>query len=289
MPHKAGSLLLCVLAVLSISTFSAPFNARAQNPPQWDWPNIREDDADGTFFVGFPQDCNPDCPPPKAHPDTVQRHTIRIASNDAIHWDQELLSREAYGSRLEAAAKNKTDAEFVLVPDSNAPIDGVLPYLVTIHRSGVRFGFIGNDKYRNITRANNIPLSALPTDYYPISAKPFDPVLTITATDEKNVEPTARGFSGPSIDGKCRVFWMKEARPVDNTELLFLMAQSFKNFSRGFSGNSMAEANQYFDNFGAYLRYASGTPFRCIGGAMSIVQSTGAAWVAFAPQPMSAH
>jgi hypothetical protein len=77
--------------------------------------------------------------------------------------------------------------------------------------------------------------------------------------------------------------------PVSGYDLLLLSAKSFKNYADGFQGKSKTQADQYFDQFGAYFRYASGTPFRCIGGAMSVARSAAVAWFAFAPQTLPMH
>jgi biopolymer transport protein ExbD len=97
-----------------------------------------------------------------------------------------------------------------------------------------------------------------------------------TLTKAENVLLSVRGEAG----GTCGVYW--GASRVDSTQLLNKAVKKFKNESDRL-GADATDPNLFPE---VHIRGDRSTPYRCIGGAMSIMQSAGFIRVGFISEPV---
>jgi biopolymer transport protein ExbD len=96
-----------------------------------------------------------------------------------------------------------------------------------------------------------------------------------TITKAENVILSVRGES----DGTCGVYWGQTK--VDASKLLELAAKKFKNEADRL-GPNVTDPNLFPE---VHIRGDQNTPYRCIGGAISIMQSAGFIRVGFISEP----
>lgn len=96
-----------------------------------------------------------------------------------------------------------------------------------------------------------------------------------TITKAENVILSVRGES----DGSCGVYWGQTK--VDSTKLLELAAKKFKNEADRLGAN-VTDPNLFPE---VHIRGDQNTPYRCIGGTISIMQSAGFIRVGFISEP----
>lgn len=98
-----------------------------------------------------------------------------------------------------------------------------------------------------------------------------------TITKAENVVLSVRNESG-----KCGVYWGNS--PIDSSQLLSKGAEKFKNeFERLESlGIDTTDPDQFPE---VHIRGDRNTPYRCIGGVISIMQSAGFIRVGFISEP----
>lgn len=96
-----------------------------------------------------------------------------------------------------------------------------------------------------------------------------------TITKAENVILSVRG----ETDGSCGVYWGQTK--VDSQKLLDLAATKFKNEADRL-GPNVTDPNLFPE---VHIRGDQNTPYRCIGGAISIMQSAGFIRVGFISEP----
>jgi biopolymer transport protein ExbD len=100
-----------------------------------------------------------------------------------------------------------------------------------------------------------------------------------TITKAENVLLSARGES----DGSCGIYWGLSR--VDANRLLELGAAKFSNETKRLEsiGANLEDPDNYPE---VHIRADENTPYRCIGGAISIMQSAGFIRVGFISEPV---
>ena len=96
-----------------------------------------------------------------------------------------------------------------------------------------------------------------------------------TITKAENVVLSVRGES----DGSCGVYWGQSK--VDASRLLDLASTKFKNEADRL-GPNVTDPNLFPE---VHIRGDQNTPYRCIGGTVSIMQSAGFIRVGFISEP----
>ena len=96
-----------------------------------------------------------------------------------------------------------------------------------------------------------------------------------TITKAENVMLSVKG----ETDGSCGVYWGNSR--VDATRLLTLAAAKFKNEADRL-GPNVTDPNLFPE---VHIRGDENAPYRCIGGAISIMQSAGFIRVGFISEP----
>ena len=96
-----------------------------------------------------------------------------------------------------------------------------------------------------------------------------------TITKAENVVLSVRGES----DGSCGVYWGQSK--VDSSRLLDLASTKFKNEADRL-GPNVTDPNLFPE---VHIRGDQNTPYRCIGGTVSIMQSAGFIRVGFISEP----
>ncbi len=97
-----------------------------------------------------------------------------------------------------------------------------------------------------------------------------------TLTKAENVLLSIRG----EPDGRCGVYW--GASRVDSNQLLNLAVKKFKNESDRL-GPDASDPDLFPE---VHIRGDQSTPYRCIGGAVSLMQSAGFVRVGFISEPV---
>lgn len=105
-------------------------------------------------------------------------------------------------------------------------------------------------------------------------------LLSVTATDEAGRSPGQPGYTGASPNGECRVY--RNVTPVSSTELQEWATSYIEKFieERGGAENIAPE-----DVPEAHIRGDIDTPYRCIGGAIYVMQAAGFPKVGFISDP----
>ena len=96
-----------------------------------------------------------------------------------------------------------------------------------------------------------------------------------TITKAENVILSVRG----ETDGSCGVYWGQTK--VDSTQLLNRAATKFRNEAERL-GPDVTDPNLFPE---VHIRGDQNTPYRCIGGTISIMQSAGFIRVGFISEP----
>ena len=96
-----------------------------------------------------------------------------------------------------------------------------------------------------------------------------------TVTKAENVVLSVRG----ETDGSCGVYWGKSR--LNSTELLTQAALKFKNEADRL-GEGITDPDKFPE---VHIRGDKNTPYRCIGGTISIMQSAGFIRVGFISEP----
>ena len=99
-----------------------------------------------------------------------------------------------------------------------------------------------------------------------------------TITKAENVVLSVRG----ETDGSCGVYWGQSR--LNSTELLNQAALKFKNEADRL-GEGITDPDKFPE---VHIRGDKNTPYRCVGGTISIMQSAGFIRVGFISEPKSA-
>ncbi|MFM9853009.1 MAG: ExbD/TolR family protein [Sphingomonadaceae bacterium] len=119
-------------------------------------------------------------------------------------------------------------------------------------------------------------LITIPVAIDKIDLKVPDVRFQPTITKVENVLLSVRGES----DGTCGVYWGNAK--VSANQLLDLAAKKFKNEADRLGAN-VTDPNLFPE---VHIRGDRNTPYRCIGGAVSIMQSAGFIRVGFISEPI---
>jgi biopolymer transport protein ExbD len=111
-------------------------------------------------------------------------------------------------------------------------------------------------------------------------------LITVTTTDEAGRSPSTvdTAYSGANRNGECRVFFNNQT-PVDSTELY---DQAFKRLDAIVrrAGGIEALVNNPETIPQVHIRADVNTPWRCVAGAISNIQSAGYPTVGFISNPV---
>jgi len=110
--------------------------------------------------------------------------------------------------------------------------------------------------------------------------KAEDVLLSVTATDASGLAPGDAGYQGASQNGDCQIY--RNVSPVTSTELQEFATKYVEDFieSRGGIDNIKPE-----DVPEAHVRADIDTPYKCIGGAIYVMQASGFPKVGFISEP----
>lgn len=112
---------------------------------------------------------------------------------------------------------------------------------------------------------DKVPLNIVKNAYQP------------TLTKAENVLLSVKGMA----DGSCGVYWGLSR--VNSTQLLNIAAKKFKNEADRL-GPNVTDPNLFPE---VHIRGDRSTPYRCIGGTISIMQSAGFIRVGFISEPLA--
>lgn len=119
-------------------------------------------------------------------------------------------------------------------------------------------------------------LITIPVVVQKVPLKVPDIAYQPTITKAENVVLSVRG-EGPS--GTCGVYW--GLQKVNSSKLLEMAAKKFKNEADRL-GPNVTDPNLFPE---VHIRGDKNTPYRCIGGTISIMQSAGFIRVGFISEP----
>jgi biopolymer transport protein ExbD len=118
-------------------------------------------------------------------------------------------------------------------------------------------------------------LITIPVAVEKVPIRITDTIFQPTITKAENVQLTVRGES----NGSCGVYW--SGRRVSSQQLLDQAAKKFKNEADRL-GDDVTDPNLFPE---VHIRGDRNTPYRCIGGTISIMQSAGFIRVGFISEP----
>ena len=98
--------------------------------------------------IDLPQPNN--APPPVVEP---TKNKLVLTPQDQILWNGNPIDQGQLVAALQASTQMSPEPELQFEPEANASYDLSAKVLQIIKNSGVtRFGFVGNDKYRDFTK-----------------------------------------------------------------------------------------------------------------------------------------
>lgn len=101
--------------------------------------------------VELPRSCQPACPPV---PDSVSNKVI-VDTAGRVLWNGAAVSQAQLAALLAETGEMPVEPELQFEPEANASYDAAVRTLRTIEASGVsKFGFVGNEKYRQFGMAD---------------------------------------------------------------------------------------------------------------------------------------
>ena len=111
-------------------------------------------------------------------------------------------------------------------------------------------------------------------------------LLTVSTTDESGLEPgfTDTAYSGASRNGECRIYF-NNTTPVDSTELYDRAFNRLDAIVKRAGGPEAMMADPELIPQ-VLIRADVNTPWRCVAGAISNVQSAGYPTVGFISNPV---
>ena len=89
-------------------------------------------------------------PPPDDQAPTVEpvENVLTLAADDTISWNGEQVTLDQLEILLEETAKLDPQPQLRFVPEIGAGYEVSAVILQRVKESGVKFGFVGNEKYR---------------------------------------------------------------------------------------------------------------------------------------------
>lgn len=123
----------------------------------------------------------------------------------------------------------------------------------------------------------------LPTEAFEANeTKAENVLLSVTSTDAAGRSPGQPGYEGASQNGECRVY--RNVTPVSSTELQEWATDYIEKFVEGRGGIENIKPEEVPE---AHIRGDVDVPYRCIGGAIFIMQASGFPKVGFISDPNS--
>jgi hypothetical protein len=188
------------------------------------------------------------------------------------------------GSPQPQSSENARIPSLQLNPSANARFDQIWLVLETIRNSHVC-----TLKFANLAVLGSFELGSnallLQSDFEKrtIASLPNAFGVHVTTTDAYGREPGDSEFSGPSVNGACRVYM--DSAPVTSEGLTARGQDVFKKFMESYGGTEkFAEANLSIDLLpGPIIFSAANTPWKCVGAAAHSLQSSGYMRMKFAP------
>jgi biopolymer transport protein ExbD len=142
-------------------------------------------------------------------------------------------------------------------------------------------GFVGNERYRGISRAKSTtpelwPAATQNRSQLPNPTPQFDPVVVnVTATDSAGREPNDPNFDGAAKTGRCRAYFGD--KPVSGSELVYMgqaVVLDAVERAGGLEKFHTGEANPS-DIPPGFIAASQNTPWRCVGGVIYNLQMSG--------------
>ena len=106
--------------------------------------------ATHTLPIDLPS-CTADCAAPPADP---VRNRLTLDAGDRLLWNGSAISRAQLAAALAATRRLPVEPELQFAPEAAASYDAAAQALGVIKASGVtKFGFIGNERFRDFGKA----------------------------------------------------------------------------------------------------------------------------------------
>lgn len=122
--------------------------------------------------------------------------------------------------------------------------------------------------------------------FKPTEAKNENILLTVTTTDSQGRDPGDPDYDGVNRNGQCRVY--RNITPIDSGELVEYAREYLENQIEALGGEEAFASGQAVieDLPEVHIRGDINTPYKCIGGVIYAMQSSGYNRLAFVSSPI---
>lgn len=122
--------------------------------------------------------------------------------------------------------------------------------------------------------------------FVPNENKASNVLLSVTTTDAAGNDPGDAGYAGANPNGECRVY--RNTTPVNTAELLEWSEKHMKDQIEELGGedafrNGLIEIEDLPE---AHIRGDINTPYKCVGGAITVMQRAGYFKIGFVSDPV---
>ncbi|MEO1045770.1 MAG: biopolymer transporter ExbD [Pseudomonadota bacterium] len=117
-------------------------------------------------------------------------------------------------------------------------------------------------------------------EYEANETKAENVLLSVTSTDASGRSPGDSGYEGASQGGECRIY--RNVTPVGSTELQEWATEYIEKFVEDRGGIDNIDPEDVPE---AHIRGDIDVPYRCVGGAIFIMQASGFPKVGFISEP----
>ena len=121
--------------------------------------------------------------------------------------------------------------------------------------------------------------------FTPNENKASNVLLSVTTTDAAGNDPGDAGYAGANPNGNCRIY--RNTTPVNTTELLEWSEKHMKAEIEALGGEDAFKSGDIDieDLPEAHIRGDINTPYKCVGGAITVMQRAGFFKIGFVSDP----
>ncbi len=122
--------------------------------------------------------------------------------------------------------------------------------------------------------------------FTPNENKASNVLLSVTTTDAEGNDPGDAGYAGANPNGDCRIY--RNTTPVNTAELLEWSEKHIKKEIEALGGEEAFRAGtiDIEDLPEAHIRGDINTPYKCVGGAITVMQRAGFFKIGFVSDPV---
>ena len=285
---KVFSMRIIVFVVTAFAMFISPEAGAAEGTKAADEKSLQP----SVVFVDLPI-ANEDgtrldnCPGFTNEPiEGLKIHRIVVDEVGNTLFDAKKITEDNFEREFKAGLPADGLTEIQIWPNPQAKAKFVLKTLDPLMKTEFRcYGFVNNEKYRQIFRSKSAHARSLPFELVDLSILPnraptFDPIVVIiTSTDIAGREPNDPNFAGSALEGRCRAYY--GGKPVSSKELVDLASAAYNSAIDKAVGVEEIRSRFVHEILPAgvlpdgHIVADPNTPWRCVGGVIFNFQISG--------------